>query len=962
MGAAISKNAVLVKFLNAKQQQYNMYNFKEIEKEAAKLLKKEEIKKAVSDDKKRKKLFSFLEGPPTANAPPGLHHLEVRTYKDIITKFRYMQGMNVPRKAGWDCHGLPVEVQIEKKLGLNSKKDIEKFGEEKFINECKKSVFEYIEAWNKSTEKLGYWIDLENPYITLENKYIESVWWSLKQLYDKNLLYEAHKVVPFCPRCQTPLSSHEVAQGYEKVKEDSVVVKFQLKGKKNEYFLIFTTTPWTLPSNLAIAVNAELDYVYVKEKNSIYILAKNLANNFFKKPEIIKTIKGKKLIGEKYLPLFSYFEDKDAFRVIAGDFVTIEDGTGLVHMAPAFGEVDYEACKSEGLPFVQPIDETGKFTSEVPDYAGKFIKDTDSEIIARLSEEGKLLRVVKYEHDYPFCWRCNTPLMYYAIKSWFVKVTAKKNRLIELNEKINWIPKHIKEGRFGEWLRNIKDWALSRKKFWGTPLPVWRCSCGNEIVIGSIEELIKKSAKKISEKEIDLHKPWIDSVKLRCKCGKEMSRVSDVIDCWYDSGASSFAQFHYPFENQQEFKKRFPYDFIAEAIDQTRGWFYTLHALGVLLFDDVAYKNVICAGHIIDENGEKMSKSKGNILNPDAVLGEVGVDAARLEFCVTDIGSSKRFGINIVKQEVLPFLNVLWNAFQYYKQINNRESGKIKIEDKWIISRLNSLIKQSTEYLESYQIEKALNPIIDFVVNDFSKTYIKIIRERDDKNVKSTICEILDKISRLLAPYAPNITEVIHKEFSDSSVHLSSWPEYNNKKINLKLEKDFENILKIVEFGLAERDKAKIGLKWPLSEAKILFKEQKETEIIKKYEDIIKKQINVKKVKFGLIEEKNSLKNLEVILDTKMTEKLEIEGYSREISRNIQAERKKAGLVKENKIELEISAPENFVNKLKLQEKFIKERVNARKIEILLSIKKKMKNIAKFTIKNIDFEISFSKV
>ena len=936
-----------------------MYNFKEIEEEAAKILKKEDIKKAVSDDKKRKKLFSFLEGPPTANAPPGLHHLEVRTYKDIITKFRYMQGFNVPRKAGWDCHGLPVEVQIEKKLGLNSKKDIVKFGEAKFINECRKSVFEYIKAWNKSTEKLGYWVDLENPYVTLNNEYIESVWWSLKQLYDKKLLYEAHKVVPFCPRCQTPLSSHEVAQGYEKIKEDSVVIKFQLKGKKNEYFLVWTTTPWTLPSNLAIAVNAELDYVYIKENNAVYILAKDLANNFFKEPEIIKTIKGKKLIGEKYIPLFSYFEDKDAFRVIGGDFVTIEDGTGLVHMAPAFGEVDYDACKSEGLPFVQPIDENGRFTSEVRDYAEKFIKDADPEIIAKLNEEGKLFKVIKYEHDYPFCWRCNTPLMYYAIKSWFVKVTARKKRLIELNEKINWIPKHIKEGRFGEWLENVKDWALSRKKFWGTPLPVWRCGCGKEIIIGSISELEKKSLKKFSDNEIDLHKPWIDSVKLKCKCGKEMSRVSDVIDCWYDAGASSFAQFHYPFENKEEFKKRFPYDFIAEAIDQTRGWFYTLHVLGTLLFDDVAYSNVICAGHIVDENGEKMSKSKGNILNPDLVLGEVGVDATRLEFCVTDIGSNKRFGINIVKQEVLPFLNVLWNTFQYYKQLNNKENAKIRIEDKWIISKLNLLIKQATTSLEKYQIEKALNPIIDFVVNDFSKTYIKIIRDREDKNVKNTICEILDKVSRLLAPYAPNITEVIHKEFGAGSVHLSSWPEYDKKKIDVKLEQDFQDILKIIELGMAARDKEKIGLKWPLAKATILLKEKEDIKRIKNYEEIIMKQLNLKKVMFDLIKEN---KNQEVILDTKITPELEIEGFARELARNIQSERKKAGLVKENEIELVIVAPENFVNKLKLQEKFIKERVNARKIEILSSIKKKMKNTVKFTIKDIDFEIIFSKV
>jgi len=446
-----------------------MYDFKAIEEEAKKKITKKDILKAVRNDFKRKKLFSFLEGPPTANAPPALHHLEVRTYKDIINKFKYMQGYNVPRKAGWDCHGLPVEVQIEKKLGLNSKKDIFKHGEAKFINECKESVFSYIQAWNKSTEKLNYWIDLEKPYVTLENNYIESIWWSLKQLYEKKLLYEAHKVVPFCPRCETPLSSHEVAQGYKKIKEDSIVVKMRLKSGEN--LLVWTTTPWTLPSNLAIAVNPDIEYAFVEERE-IYIVAKELAEKLFEEPNIIRIVRGKELIGKKYTPLFNYYSDLDAFKIIGGDFVTIENGTGLVHMAPAFGEVDYDACKKEKLPFVQPVDENGKFTSEIPEYAGRFIKSVDKEIIKRLDSENKLFKIIPYEHDYPFCWRCDTPLMYYAIKSWFIRVSAYRKRLLELNEKINWEPEHIKEGRFGEWLNNVKDWALSRKKFWGTPLPI----------------------------------------------------------------------------------------------------------------------------------------------------------------------------------------------------------------------------------------------------------------------------------------------------------------------------------------------------------------------------------------------------------------------------------------------------------------------------------------------------------
>ena len=941
-----------------------MYDFKQIEEEAAKILSKKEIQKAVADDGKRKKLFSFLEGPPTANAPPGLHHLEVRTYKDIINKFRYMQGYNVPRKAGWDCHGLPIEVQIEKKLGLNSKKDILKHGEAKFIKECKKSVFSYIKSWNTSTKKLNYWIDLENPYVTLENDYIESVWWSLKQLYDKKLLYEAHKVVPFCPRCETPLSSHEVAQGYKKVKEDSVVVKMRLKTGEN--LLVWTTTPWTLPSNLAVAVNPDIDYAYIEERE-VYIVAKDLAEKLFEDPNIIKTVKGKKLIGMTYEPLFNYFknlESEKAFRIIGGDFVTTEDGTGLVHMAPAFGEVDYDVCKKEGLPFIQPVDETGKFTSEVPDFQGRFIKSTDKDIIKKLENSNQLFRVIPYDHDYPFCWRCNTPLMYYAIKSWFIAVTKYKKRLIQLNEEINWVPEHIREGRFGEWLANVKDWALSRKKFWGTPLPIWRCQhCSNEEVIGSIEELKKKSLKKLSDKEVDLHKPWIDNVKLKCsKCKKEMSRVSDVIDCWYDSGSATFAQFHYPFENKDEFKKRFPYNFISEAIDQTRGWFYTLHVLATILFDDIAYKNVICAGHIVDEKGEKMSKSKGNILNPDQVLKEVGVDATRLQFCTVDIGDSKRFGINLVKEDIIPFLNILWNTYQFYNQIDNDEKAEVKVEDKWIISRLNSVIKASTEALEAYKIEKALYPIMDFVTKDFSRTYIKIIRDREDKNVKLVVGEVIDKISRLLAPYAPNITEVIHKSFNKSSksVHLESWPEYDKGKINSKLEEEFSVALNIIEKGLAERDKLKIGLKWPLAKATIYLSDK--SVFSKALNEIIKSQLNIKDINIKL---GKKLSEIKVEFDTETTPELEAEGYARNIARQVQGFRKKLGMVKTDKIQLTLAVSSDIQLLLQRQEMFIKDRTNAIRISITsdkgASLKLKGFSEDKFNIKDREITIYLKK-
>ncbi|MFH1711057.1 MAG: isoleucine--tRNA ligase [Nanoarchaeota archaeon] len=937
-----------------------MYDFKKVEEEAGKLVKKTDIKKAVSDDKKRNKLFSFLEGPPTANAPPALHHLEVRTFKDIINKFRYMKGYNVPRRAGWDCHGLPIEVQVEKKLGLNSKKDIVKFGVEKFIKLSKESVFSYVKDWEKSTEKLGYWIDLENRYATLDNDYIESIWWSLKELYRKKLLYEAHKVVPFCPRCQTPLSSHEVAQGYKEVSEESVYVKFKIKSKPKEYILAWTTTPWTLPGNVALAVGKDIDYVKIElENGERFILGKERLSIIKGKYKVVESIKGKKLEGIEYEPLFDIKEtqNNNSHKVILADFVNTEDGTGVVHTAVMYGEEDYEVGVKVGLPQVHTVGEDGKFLDIVHKWKGIFVKDAEMGIKEDLRERNLLYRIEKTNHEYPFCWRCDSPLLYYAIKSWFIRVSSYKKRLVELNKKINWTPKHIKEGRFGEWLENVKDWALSRKKFWGTPLPVWRCDCGNEEVIGSVEELKRKSAGKINDKEINLHKPWIDNIKIKCRCGKEMSRVDDVIDCWYDSGSSSFAQFHYPFENREEFKKRFPYDFIAEAIDQTRGWFYTLHVLGALLFNNITYKNVICAGHIVDENGEKMSKSKGNILNPDKVLEEVGVDATRLQFCTVDIGSSKRFGVSIVKESVLPFLNVLWNTFQFYQQINNSGKAGKRIEDEWIFSRLNSVIKEVSENLEKYQIEKALSPLMNFVVNDFSKKYIKIIRDRDDKNVKKVIGEILDCVSRMLAPYAPNITEVIHEEFGKESVHLSSWPKHDERKIDEKLEKDFEIVMKFIEIGLRERDKVHIGLKWPLSSVKI-YSDKK---VNKELEEIIMKQLNVKKIEFQVDKESKEDK---IELNITMTDELETEGFAREISRAVQSERKKQGFVKTNKINLLIETKQEFLGRISLQKKFISERTGSKNVEFSdISDDKKKKLINNFSvkIKDIDFEIYFEK-
>jgi len=931
-----------------------MLDFKEIEKQARKVWKKKdkEIKKAIKDDPK-KKLFSFLEGPPTANAPPGLHHLEARTFKDLICKFRFMQGFSVPRKGGWDCHGLPVEVQVEKKLGLNSKKDILKYGQNKFIKKCKESVFSNIKDWEKSTKELGYWIDMDNAYKPLDDDYIESVWWSLKELYKKNLLYEGYKVVPFCPRCGTPLSSHEVAQGYKDVTENSVYIAFKLK--KGGYILAWTTTPWTLPGNVGLAVGKSIDYVKVKLPDGDTLILGKERLDILKDYKIIKNMKGKDLVGLEYEPLFDIkkLQNENSHKVILADFVTTEDGTGVVHTAGMYGEDDYDICKKNNIPLVHTVEQDGTFNKLVPKWKGKFVKSVEKEIIEDLKNRHLLFKTQKNTHTYPFCWRCDSVLLYYAIQSWFIKTTAMKQKMIDLNKKINWHPKHTKEGRFGMWLDNLKDWSLSRFKFWGTPLPIWRCECGEEKIIGSIEELRKESKKKF--KNYDLHRPWIDNIKLKCKCGKEMTRIPDVIDCWYDSGSASFAQFHYPFENKKEFEKRFPYDFIAEAIDQTRGWFYTLHAISTMLFGKVAYKNVISAGHIVDENGEKMSKSKGNIISPKEAINKVGVDAVRLQFCTVDVGNQKRFSVAMIKESVLPFLTVLYNCKKFYEQAD-KNKNKQTLEDRWILSKLNSLIKKVTKDLEEYAIDKALLSIMDFVVNDFSRTYIKITRDR--KDTKEILGEVLKNVSLLLAPFAPYITENIYQMFDKESVHLTSWPRQDEKKINKELELAVDGILKIIEEGLYQRDKVQIGLKWPLAKATIYVGTLKSHN---RFEDIIKKQLNVKKIEF-VGSPKGFEKGRSVKLDTKLTPELEAEGYSREIARKVQAARKDHQLVKGDKIDLAIITGLN----IQKHAEFIKERTDAKAIKIVKNMKntdeKKYKASIETKIKGNKIKILFTRL
>lgn len=843
------------------------YDFKRIEEGVSKLWKEKGIvEKAISYDEK-KPLFSFLEGPPTANAPPALHHVEMRTIKDLVCRYKLMKGFTVPRKAGWDCHGLPVEVQVEKKLGLKSKKDVVNFGIGKFNSLCRADVFTFIGEWDKLTEKMGFWIDLKNPYVTLNNGYIESVWWSLKELHRKGLLYEDFKVVPYCPRCETPLSSHEVALGYEDVAEPAITTMFQSKDSPNRFFLAWTTTPWTTPGNVALAVHPDIVYAVVEDSawpGKQFVLAKCLVDKHFANPVIVEEMNGSELEGRQYVPLFDYFVgklDKPSWFITTAGFVTTEEGTGIVHQAPAFGEEDYENCRKHNLPFVQPVGEDGTFTEDAEDFAGLFVKDADPMVIERLEKDGLLFRKEKYTHSYPFCWRCGAPLIYYALKSWFIAVKRFRERMLELNQRISWYPDHIKHGRFGDWLNNVKDWALSRNKFWGTPLPIWKCesgSCNGEVSIGSVKELKERSVKPLKDSEIDLHKPFIDDVKLKCECGGAMSRVPYVIDCWYDSGAATFAQFHYPFEkgSSESFGKSFPYDFIAEAIDQTRGWFYTLHVIGTLLFDGLAYKSVVCAGHVVDENGEKMSKSKGNVLNPWEVFDKVGVDAVRLQFCSTSPEAPKRFGYSMISDGIAPFLAVLWNSCYFASEVLSRKASAsdspLQVEDKWIISRVNSVVSNVDAALSRHEYHLCVQELKALVMDDFSRWYIRLIRDRaagSDDALNYTLRYVISRVVKLLAPFAPYVSEEIYQLLAREkaeSVHLSEWPRA--EAVDAGLEAQMAIARGIVEAVLAARDQMQRGLRWPVKRAWVVTKDENVKAAVRSLADVIKGQANVKEI------------------------------------------------------------------------------------------------------------------
>jgi len=1066
--------------------------------------------------------FVFYEGPPTANGKPGIHHVLSRVFKDIVCRYKTMQGFRVLRKAGWDTHGLPVELEIEKKLGLKHKKDIEKYGIAKFNALCKKSVWEYKKDWENLTERIGFWLDVKNPYITYENNYIETVWWIIKQFFLKGFIYQDYKIIPYCPRCGTGLSSHEVALGYKTVKENSVYIKLSLKNQSDTYLLIWTTTPWTLPANAAVAVNPDFTYVEVETGQGNLILAKErlfiLGTGF----KVLRELKGKSLLGKEYQPLFNFHKpEKKAWFVVAGDFVSLEDGTGLVHIAPAFGEEDMEIGKENNLPVLLNVNEEGKFKKEVKNWQGMFVKEADPLIVNELKKKGLLLKEEIYEHEYPFCWRCNSPLLYYARQSWFINMQKVKKDLLINNQKINWVPSHLKDGRFGEWLKEIKDWAFSRERYWGTPLPIWKCKkCGKVEAVGSKKDLTsqnfsknnyfilrhghslrnlkdivvswpekihcpltpkgekevvacakkmkkidlifssdllrtKQTAEIVSQKtgakmifdkrlreldmgqlngksvseagkfwdkekklskidyylkrfevrapkgenyidvkkrmygflkeidkkyqnknivivshelpltmlesavkglsreetikfreslqiktgecrkldfkvlpynekeELDFHKPYVDEVKFYCSACKEglMERTTEVIDCWFDSGSMPFAQCHYPFEG----KIQFPADYISEAIDQTRGWFYTLLAISTLLGKGICYKNVISLGHVLDEKGEKMSKSKGNIVDPWCVVDKYGVDAVRWYFyIVNQPGDAKLFSEKEVDLTLKKFILTFWNCFIFFETYSKNSRLRLKsknVLDKWIISKLNSLILEATGKLENYDVTGAARLIEDFVVNDFSLWYIRRSRKRF-KEAAPNLRFVLQTLSKLTAPFVPFLSEEIYRRISNSSslsakpesVHLENWPKADKKLIDNKLNQRMEKVREIVNQALAERAKVGIKVRQPLALLQI------PKGVDKELQELIKEEVNVKKIIFGKV----------LKLDIEITPALKEEGMAREVIRQIQEMRKKAGLKPEDKISIQCFGVSELNNVLERNKKIILSQTQAK--------------------------------
>jgi isoleucyl-tRNA synthetase len=832
--------------------------------------------------------FVFYEGPPTANGKPGIHHVLARTLKDTVCRYKTMQGLQVNRKAGWDTHGLPVEIEVEKALGLSSKQGIESYGIEPFNKKCRESVFTYEREWRRMTERIGYWLDMDHPYITLDNNYIESIWWILKRYFDEGLIYEGHKIMPYCSRCGTPLASHEVSLGYKDETIDSIYVRMKAKAQEGEYFLVWTTTPWTLPSNIALAINPEYTYVRARrpDDEAVYILVRDRVEAVLgKNATVLEEFKGEALLGKDYEQLIPMVkvDDTNAFRVYGAEFVSTEDGTGIVHIAPAFGEDDYQLGRKYNLPFLQPVDKEGKFTPEVHLWAGRFVREADLDITRHLKAEGKLFNKERLTHAYPYCWRCDTPLLYYGRKSWYIATTKYKDKMIANNQKINWFPEHVGKGRFGNWLENLIDWSLSRDRYWGTPLNIWRCeSCGNLKSVGSRQELADQAIEKVDPNTIELHRPYIDEVHLKCQCGGRMTRTSEVIDCWFDSGSMPYAQWHYPFEHKDDFDKLFPADFICEGIDQTRGWFYSLLSIGTFLFNKPTFKNVLVNDLLLDKNGQKMSKSRGNAVDPWALIDKYGADATRWYLmAVSPPWTPTRFDEDGLKEVFAKFFGTLQNVYSFftlYANIDNADPAGYNIPapereeiDRWILSRLNSLIGQIRNDMEAYDLTRAVRSIQEFVIDDVSNWYVRRCRERfwasgmeqDKKAVYRTLWEVLIAIAKLIAPFAPFLAEEIYQNLMHNdkdakaldalaldalaSVHLELYPEVDPNLIDQSLEEHMGLVIDLVSLGRAARNKVQIKVRQPLSAILISRKHQS---ILTPVEELVKEELNIKDLKY----------------------------------------------------------------------------------------------------------------
>jgi len=857
-----------------------------LEKQQLDFWKERDIFRRSMEERKDAPRWVFYEGPPTANGRPGTHHVLARAFKDMFPRYHTMRGKYVLRKGGWDTHGLPVEIEVEKELGFKNKRDIEEYGIARYNEKCRESVFRYIKEWEQLTERIAFWVDLEDAYITYKNEYIQSVWWILRQFWDKGLLYEGFKVVPYCARCGTPLSSHEVAQGYEEVADPSVFVRFPVKDQPGTFFLVWTTTPWTLPGNVAIAVNRRSTYVVVEgpaasgEGTERLILAEALLDKALEHREqytVVETLRGEDLLGKHYEPLYRFLPvEQDYAYVVHGDFVSMEDGSGLVHIAPAFGADDMDVGREYGLPVLQTVDATGSFIPDVTPWAGMWVKDADPLITNELKERGLLYKVERYVHNYPFCWRCHTPLLYYARSTWYIATTRYRDAMIEQNQTINWVPAHIKDGRFGNWLEELRDWALGRERYWGTPLPVWRCEnpdCNHMHCIGSVAELSELSG--ADQSGLDLHRPYVDEVTFPCsECGGTMRRVPELIDVWFDSGSMPVAQWGYPFQNEDLFKDQFPADYICEAVDQTRGWFYSQHAISTMLFGRTDFKNVICLGHILDEQGRKMSKSLGNIVEPWSVLDKYGADAFRwYMYTAGPPGEPRRFSVELVGEVVRSFTLTLWNVYSFFVTYANLDSfdpasPRVPVEqrellDRWILAELHSLVRDVTDAYERYDVPAATRPIEQFV-DRLSNWYLRRSRRRfwksesdaDKQAAYQTLYECLVTVAKLLAPTMPFMAEALYRNLvarqdstAPESVHLAFWPEWDEALIDRKLMDDMRLAQRLVSLGHAARNSANLKVRQPLSEAVFVVRDASERPVVEALAGTIADELNVKQVR-----------------------------------------------------------------------------------------------------------------